>query len=103
MQVIRTYTCMVREAIKWIIKGMNTHREKRHPRTGSGTNTSLKERGNTILSVSLHKSFIFFGYNSTGASKVQLHWPNFKNEKYFVVLLCFHTPSFKKIMARYLS
>lgn len=96
MKVIRTYTCMVREAIKRIIKGVNTHREKRHPRTGSGTNTSLKERGSTILSkcVFAQKLYFFFGYNSTGAARVQLHWPNFKNEKYFVVLLCFHTPSF---------
>lgn len=36
--------------------GVNIHREKRHPRTGSGTNTSLQERGGTGLNVPLHKS-----------------------------------------------
>ena len=44
-------------------QGMNTHGEERHPRTGSGTNTSLKEKGSTVLNVPLHKS-IFFGSTS---------------------------------------
>ena len=44
-------------------QGMNTHGEETHPRTGSGTNTSLKEKGSTVLNVPLHKS-IFFGSTS---------------------------------------
>ena len=63
LEVIRHKKKRRRRRHKIYHQGVNTHRERRHPRAESGTNTSLKEKGSTVLNVPLHKS-IFLGRSS---------------------------------------
>lgn len=76
---------MVRKGIRLISKKVSTHREERDPRTGSGTDTPMEEKGSIMSSMTFQKSNFFY----SSSVVTEYSYTGTINEKYSIVYFVF--------------